>query len=146
MSDMRTPPASSQAMLRIPRSASPVRTQAAHPSRRLPVLVYVGGSLLLAAGLIVGAQAVGWYGTTGKLDAGTGERVELTAASTSADIKGWMTIQQFLDAFPVTKQELFTRFAIPAGTATSQTLGSLKENGVGTLDIPSLRAWVDTLA
>lgn len=52
-----------------------------------------------------------------------------------------MNLQQVLNAYPVTEAALFARFAIPAGTAT--TLSELKETDAGSLDVPTLRSWID---
>ena len=49
-----------------------------------------------------------------------------------------MTVQQVLDAFPVTKAALYQRFGIPAATPTDTTLSALKEAGdLSGFDIPS---------
>lgn len=135
-------PVSDQPMLRIPRSAHPVPTPARRVSRRVPLLAYVGGIVLLIAASIMGAQALGWYESGAKVNA-AGERIAPTTGASTADIKGWMTIQQVLDAYPVTKAALYARFDIPADTPTSIGLGELKETGTGSMEIPELRAWID---
>ena len=54
-----------------------------------------------------------------------------------------MTVQQVLDAFPVTKAALYQRFGIPADTPTATTLSTLKEAGdLSGFDIPTLRTWL----
>ena len=77
---------------------------------------------------------------------GTGEPGQVKAAPTSGaspdDVKGWMSVQQVLDAFPVSQTDLYARFAIPAGTATSTTLSELAESSGGGFDVPALRAWL----
>ena len=66
-----------------------------------------------------------------------------TAGAVPEDVKGWMTVQQVLDAFPVTKAALYEHFGIPADTPTDATLSSLKETGSLTgFDVPTLRTWL----
>lgn len=143
-----TPQETTQAipMVRIPKSAAPVPTSPTHRSRPLPVRLYAGGALLLAVALLVGAQQLGWYGTSGRGNAGEGEggRVALTSGqSIGLDVKGWMTVQDVLDAFPVTRDALYAQFSLPASTPTDSRLGELSEASGGTFDIPALRDWLD---
>ncbi len=132
-------------MLRIPRSAQPVPTSAKRANRRVPLLAYVGGTLLVITASIMGAQALGWYESGAKVNA-AGERIAPAAGASTADIKGWMSIQQVLDAYPVTKDALYARFDIPADIPTATGLGELKEGGIGSMEIPELRAWIDEVA
>ena len=138
-----------QPMLRIPKSAHPAPTPTTHANRRLPVLAYVGGLLALIAVLVVGAQAQGWFGTTGQVSAGsgsgtgTGERAAPQSGASTAEIKGWMTLQQVIDAYPVTREALFAHFSIPADTPTSITLGELSESGISTFEVTTVRTWID---
>lgn len=146
MSTLDTPSSQSapdQPMLRIPKSAHPAPTPTAHRSRRIPVLVYLGVLLAVIAVLVVGTQTLGWFKTTGQMTSSTGEKVAPAAGAPTSDIKGWMTIQQVLDAYPVSKDVLYTHFGIPAETPTSTTLSELKEGAVGSIDVPTLRSWID---
>lgn len=70
------------------------------------------------------------------------EKAAPTSGSSPDDVKGWMSVQQVLDAFPVSQTDLYARFAIPAGTATSTTLSELAESSGGGFDVPALRAWL----
>jgi hypothetical protein len=137
---------STTAQLRIPRSADPVPTAPRLRSVRIPLWVYVGSLLAIVGVLVLGAQAAGWFVTSGRTAAGTGERVVPNVGSSTADIKGWMSVQQVLDAYPVTVEALYAQFAVPAGTATSTTLSELKAIDGVTLDVPALRAWIDAVA
>ncbi|HEX6888518.1 MAG TPA: hypothetical protein VF143_10480 [Candidatus Nanopelagicales bacterium] len=147
-------------MLRIPRSAHPVPTAPRLRSTALPSWAYILVILAVFTGSILVGRDLGWFATTGRgassfgatgaaprTDAGqgadSGERVAPTAGAVPEDVKGWMTVQQVLDAFPVTKAALYEHFAIPADTATDTTLSSLKESGgLSGFDIPTLRAWL----
>ena len=140
-SDAATPP--SEPMLRIPKSAHPVPTTSRHRNRRVPLIAYVLGTLAIIAVVIMGAQSLNWFQAGAKVDAATGERVAPAAGATTSEIKGWMTIQQVLDAYPVSKDALYAEFGIPADTPTSTGLGELKESGDSTLEIPALRDWID---
>jgi hypothetical protein len=151
-------------MLRIPRSAHPVPTTPRLRSAHVPTWAY---ALVIVAVLtlsIVAAREVGWFTTTGRgstslgaaavagstAEPGTragqgeaGDRVAPTAGAVPDEVKGWMTVQQVLDAFPVTKAALYERFGIPAGTATETSVSSLKETGeLSGFDIPALRTWL----
>lgn len=147
--DTTTIPAKPSApQLVLPRGAHPVPTHTRLHTRRVPVLVYVA-ALLLIPGLVVGGfVGAGWWTTTGKTataQAG-GQQGEGTtgvaAPSAPADVKGSMTVQQVVDAFPaVTAAEVFARFGAPLETATSTQLKTLVEAGNGT-DIPTLRTWL----
>ena len=144
MSTLDTPnSAPEQPMLRIPKSAHPAPTPTTHGKRRVPVLAYVGVLLALIGVLVVGSQTLGWFKTTGQMTSSSGEKVAPAAGAPTTDIKGWMTIQQVLDAYPVAKDTLYAHFGIPADLPTSTTLSELKEGGVGSLDVPTLRSWID---
>jgi hypothetical protein len=142
-----------QPLLRIPRSAHPTPTPTTHGSRPIPVLAYAGALLAVIAVIVVGTQAQGWFGTSGQMgaqtstgagaEAGGGERLVPEAGASTAEIKGWMSLQQVIDAYPVAQAALFTHFAIPAGTSMGTTLSELKEGGTSTLDVPTLRSWID---
>jgi hypothetical protein len=148
----RTPArgASGQPPLRIPRSAHPVPTTATRAYRPLPVLAFVGTLLAIAVLALVAATSLGWMQTRGGpgTAAGTGEgmtaeHVAPAEGAATTDIKGWMTLQQVLDAYPVTKADLYAHFGIPAATDPGSTLSALSESGTSTLDVPALRAWID---
>ena len=144
-------------MLRIPRSAHPAPTTPRLRSAPMPVWAYALAIVVVFAGSILVARDLGWFATTGRGQTsigatetpgsgsglGSGERVAPTAGAVPEDVKGWMTLQQVLDAFPVSKEALYAQFGIPAGMATDTTLSSLKESGeLSTFDIPALRAWL----
>lgn len=144
MSTVETPASTpDQPMLRIPKSAHPTPTPTEHVTRRIPVLAYVVILLAVIGVLVVGSQTMGWFTTTGQTTNSAGERVAPAAGAATTDIKGWMSIQEVLDAYPVTKEAMYSHFGVPADTPTSTTLSELKEGAVGTVDIPSLRAWID---
>ncbi|MEI6620788.1 MAG: hypothetical protein WCP28_02635 [Actinomycetes bacterium] len=74
---------------------------------------------------------------------GTGTDSANKVAPTSgdvADIKGWMTLQQVLDGYPVSKDALYQAFSIPADTPASTTLQKLAESTGA--DVPAIRTWV----
>lgn len=134
------------AQLRIPRSADPVPTQPRLHSVRVPLWVYVGSLVAIVGVLVLGAQAAGWLVTSGRTTAGSSERVVPAVGASTADIKGWMSVSQVLDAYPVTVQALYAEFEVPADTPTSTILSELKEIEGVSLDVPALRAWIDAIA
>lgn len=129
-------------MLKIPKSAHPVPTNAKLKNGRIPVILYSAVSIVLIAALVVGAKAMGWYGTSGKVNASTGEAITLGPNSVGADIKGWMTVQQVLDGFSLKKETLYSKFSIPSTVSTKTTVGSLSEE-ISTFELPALREWID---
>jgi len=130
-------------MLRIPKSAHPAPTRATRASRRVPVFAYALVLLAVIGVLVMGTQTLGWFKTTGQMGSSSGERVVPAAGAATSDIKGWMTLQQVLDAYPVTQAELYEHFEIPPDTPTDATLSEVKESGTSAMDIPTLRAWID---
>ena len=144
MSTLDTPTGTPEhPVLRIPKSANPAPTATAHVNRKVPVLAYVAILLAVIGVLVVGSQTVGWFKTTGQMTSSTGEKVAPAAGAATSDIKGWMSIQQVMDAYPVTKDALYAHFGIPTDIPTTATLSELKEAGTGTLDVPTLRSWID---
>jgi hypothetical protein len=114
-------------------------------------------------GLSTPTVDLGWFATTGRgtplpaagtnshtamgsgagRGAESGERVAPPTGASPEDVKGWMTIQHVLDAFPVTRGALYQRFGIPADTPTDTTLSTLKEAGsLSDFDVPTLRTWL----
>jgi hypothetical protein len=142
MSTRDSAPASAQPMLRIPRSAHPAPTSPSHASRRISPLAYVGVLLVLVGALLAGSQAIGWFRTTGQMSSSSGEHVAPAAGADTSEIKGWMTLQQILDAYPVSAGALYAHLGISTATDPSTTLSELKESGVGAVDVPALRAWI----
>ena len=132
-------------MLRIPRSAQPAPTTPRLRSAHIPVWAYV----LVVIAVFSGASS--WPGTlagsprpagarrsvplrcpgpTPRPAPSQGKHAAPGAGAAPEDVKGWMTLQQVLDAFPVTKAALYEQFGIPADTGTDTTLSGLKEVGV----------------
>lgn len=136
--------------LRLPPSRRPVPTGTRLHTRRIPVLVYVLVLLLLPTVAVTGSMAVGWWATSGTgTGAGTGERAGSGTGSVDepaepADVKGSMTVQQVVNAFPsVTATQILARFGAPAGTPADTQLKDLVGIGNGT-EIPEFRTWLET--
>jgi hypothetical protein len=129
-------------MLRIPRSAHPVPTATRLQARRVPLWALGLVLVALLTTLLVGANMAGLMTTMGGGAASTTEQVAPTGSDPD-EVKGWMTIQQVLDAYPVTRAALFAQFDIPADTPTSTALREIMENASGSsLEIPALRNWL----
>jgi len=139
---MTTENHSEEPMIKIPKSAHPVPTNTRLKNGRIPVILYSAVSVALIVGLVVGAKAMGWYGTSGKVSATTGEAITLGPNSVGDDIKGWMTLQQVLDGFSLKKESLYSKFNIPSTVSTKTTVGSLSEE-ISTFELPALREWID---
>ncbi len=100
---------------------------------------FVYGMLVLAVfmGMIVGAQAFGFWSTSGKLDA-SGQALQPSTADVNT-IKGWMTLGQVSATYNVPLEEILSTFDLPAETPASTALKDLEGGG---FDIPGLRDWL----
>lgn len=136
--------------LRLPRGARAVPTRTRLRTRRVPVVLYVLGLLLVPALVVGGFVGAGWWATTGatttgRADGSGSSRTEGAAPpalADPADVKGSTTVQQVVDAFPVvTAAEVLAQFGAPLDTPASAQLKSLVEAGDGT-DIPAIRTWL----
>lgn len=92
----------------------------------MPIIVIVA---LLGTTLI--AQAAGFWSTSGK------DSLDLENM-TSADIKGWMTLQQVMDGLQISKEELYAVGSIPLDIPTETALKEL-EGAVPDFEISTLR-------
>ncbi|NTU61948.1 MAG: hypothetical protein HGB05_00780 [Chloroflexi bacterium] len=92
----------------------------------MPIIVIVA---LLGTTLI--AQAAGFWSTSGK------DSIDLDNM-TSADIKGWMTLQQVMDGLDVSKEELYAVGGIPLDIPAETALKNL-EGIVPDFEISTLR-------
>lgn len=130
----------------------PVPTRSRLRTLRVPVVMYVVALLLIPALMVAGFMSTGVWATTGTsaaARAGTGSGDGGTgpaAPAHPADVKGSMTLQQVVDAFPpMTATMLLAQFGAPLDTPTSTQLKSLVESGNG-MDIPALRTWLQEQA
>ena len=92
----------------------------------MPIIVIVA---LLGTTFI--AQAAGFWSTSGK---GSIDLENMT----SADIKGWMTLQQVMDGLKISKEELYAVGGIPLDIPTETALKDL-ESIVPNFEISTLR-------
>ena len=133
----------------IPAGRHPVPTQTRLHTRRIPVKMYVAALLLLPALVVAGFMSAGIWATTGKTvtaasASGSGDGGgNAVAPAAPADVKGSMTVQQVLDAFPaITAPQILAQFNAPPNTPTSTQLKDLVEASDG-MDIPALRTWLE---
>ena len=136
--------------LTIPRGRRPVPTHPRMHTLRVPVAMYVLTLLVVPTLVVVGFMSAGLWATTGRTtltsaQTGTssGENSTGAAAPASpADVKGSMTVQQVVDAFPpITAPQVLAAFGAPLDTPPSTQLKTLAESGGG-MDIPALRTWL----
>ncbi len=100
---------------------------------------FVYGVLVLAVflGIIFSAQGLGFWSTSGKMDA-SGQTIQPSAADLNT-IKGWMTLEQVSTTFNVPVSEILSAFDLPADTPTSTALKDLESD---TFDVTALRTWL----
>jgi hypothetical protein len=138
--------------LAVPRGRRPVPTQTRLRTRRIPVTMYVAALLLLPTLMVAGFMSAGLWAnaeTTATTQTGTqagtpsGESGTGAAApATPADVKGSMTVQQVVEAFPpITAAQILGKLGAPLNTPTSTQLKTLVEKG-NSIDIPTLRTWL----
>ena len=128
--------------LRISPNVHPVPTDKKLVSANIPIIAYVSVVILLIVGLVGTAKTMGWYGTSGKVSSG-GKAIVLSVESTGADLKGWMTLESFLQAYSITKQEFQIQFGISEKLSAETTLGELGEITSEVVGVETLRVWVD---
>jgi hypothetical protein len=119
-------------------------------TRTLPIAAYVVALLLLPASVVAEFMSTGWWATIGTtaIAQGVGSQVDGGASGAApaapvaaADVKGSMTVQHVVDAFPVTAAQVFTRFGVAPSLPISTQLKTLVEGDNG-VDIPALRTWL----
>ncbi len=135
--------------LTIPRGSHPVPTLTRLHTRRVPVVLYVAVLLLVPGLVVAGFMGAGVWATTGKAAiAQAAAHKDQGGTSTvipadPADVKGSMTVQQVLDAFPsITGAQILAEFGAPLDTPISTRLKELVEGGSGT-DLPAIRLWLE---
>lgn len=138
--------------LTIPAGRRPVPTQTRLHTRRVPVVMYVLALLVIPSLVVVGFMSAGLWATTGTSitaqadtpseDGGTGP----AAPADPADVKGSMTVQQVVDAFPtISAVQVLAQFSAPLDTPTSTQLKDLVESSDG-MDLPAVRIWLQEQA
>ena len=161
-----TPSSSADSTLRLPARSRAVPTSTRSATRRIPVLAVPLLAVLLGGGVVVTAQATGHWATTGR-DAisgtgGGGTGVQASGASSTGtdagsvgdtgalpttpdDVKGWMNLQQVLDAgfTGVTEEGLRARFDIPVTIGLATPLKDL-DGAVTGFDVATLRTWLSS--
>lgn len=122
-----------------------------HPrgrSVRVPAWVFAVTALAVGASVVTGAQAAGWW-VSGGLSASasqagaTGGSEQAAPTGTDpAEVKGWMTVQQIVDAYAVPVAELYAAFGVPAGTPATTELKDLEGLSGGRFEVTALRDWL----
>ncbi len=90
-------------------------------------------------GMIIGAQQLGFWSTSGKVDS-SGQAMQPSSADVNS-IKGWMTLEQVSTAFSVPADDILSAFQLPADTPPSAALKDLESDQ---FSIPALRSWLET--
>lgn len=137
--------------LTIPAGRHPVPTQTRLHTRRVPVVMYVLALLVIPSLVVVGFMSAGLWATTGTSvtaqadtrseDGGTDDGAPAAPAD-PADVKGSMTVQEVVDAFPtITAAQVLAQFSAPLDTPTSTKLKDLVESSNG-MDLPAVRIWL----
>ncbi len=96
-------------------------------------------SVALVVGTVKAAQAVGFWQTSGKLDA-KGNAIVATGKDPS-EIRGWMTMSEVLKAYNLTKDEVYAAFSIPT-TVTEATALKDIESLAPAFSPANLRDWI----
>jgi hypothetical protein len=99
----------------------------------LPILV-----LAALLGSYVVAQATGFWAVSGKA------MIDLENLTSSADIRGWMTLDQIIQGFGIPQADLYAALGIPADIPTSTALKDL-EGIVEGFEVTTVREAVDAI-
>jgi hypothetical protein len=96
--------------------------------------------LVLAAlvGSYVVAQATGFWAVSGK------EMIDLGNMTSSADIRGWMTLDQVIQGFGISQEEFYAVLGIPANIPASTALKDL-EGLIDGFEVTTVREAVDAI-
>ena len=97
----------------------------------MPILV-----LVALLGSYVVAQAAGFWAVSGKA------MIDLENLTSSADIRGWMTLEQVIQGFGIPQAVLYAALGIPADIPASSALKDL-EGIVAGFEITAVREAVD---
>ena len=95
--------------------------------------------LVLFLGTVQGAKLAGVWSSSGRFTS-SGQQVQATGADPS-EIKGWMTIQQVLDAYQVPRADFDARFKLPANLPASTELKDLESVSPG-FSVADVRTWL----
>jgi len=101
---------------------------------------FLYGVLVLGVfmGMIIGAQQLGIWSTSGKVDT-SGQTIQPSSADVGT-IKGWMTLEQVSTTFNIPVPEILSAFNLPADTPSSTALKDLESDQ---FDIAALRSWLE---
>lgn len=159
---MTAPSTSGPAVLRLPARSRAVPTSTRLATRRASAIAVPLLAVLLGGGVVLAAQATGHWATTGRdtiaagsgggdgagpasgSGTGAGSGADSAALPTSpVDVKGWMTLQQVLDAgfSGVTEEGLRSAFGIPSTVDLATPLKEL-DGVVSGFDVATLREWL----
>ncbi|NWJ45672.1 MAG: hypothetical protein HXX08_07315 [Chloroflexi bacterium] len=102
---------------------------------------YVYGVMAVVTfmGIILGAQAMGVWTTSGKVDT-SGKAVEITGKD-PPEIKGWMLLGDIATAYNVPLAAIVAAFKLPADTAASTAVKDLEGKGEN-FSTTTLKAWI----
>jgi hypothetical protein len=136
--------------LSIPRGRRPVPTRTRPRTRRISVAIYVTALLLLPTLMVAGFMSAGLWASAGTSATASTAQGGMPSAESGAgaeapavaDVKGSMTVQQVVDAFPpITAAQILAKLGAPPGTPPSTQLKTLLEEG-NSIDVPTLRTWL----
>jgi hypothetical protein len=104
---------------------------------RINPFVYGLLALVVFFGVILGAQAAGFWSISGKVSASGGK---ITATGTNVEeIKGWMTLGEVAAAYGVSIEDIIKAFDLPADTTAAK---QIKELESATFTTSGFRTWL----
>jgi hypothetical protein len=96
-------------------------------------------AVTLFMSIILGAQALGIWSTSGKLDSG-GKPVQVTGKDPT-EIKGWMVLQDLSTAYNIPMAEIYNTFKLPSDTPPNVAIKDLEGKGEN-FSTTSLKSWI----
>ncbi len=109
-------------------------------SLRLSGLVFGLLGLTLILGTVQVSQVMGVWSTSGK-SISSGQKI-MPKGENTEELKGWMTIQDVLTAYGLTKEEMYARFSIPDTVPVTAQLKEI-EAQAPTFSVGALRSWLN---
>lgn len=111
--------------------------------RNLPPKVnpylYGVGILVIFMGLILGAQLLGLWSTSGRLTP-SGAPVQITG-NDPAEIKGWTKLEDISNTYKIPLTDILAAFKLPADTPGNLEIKNLEGQGEN-FSVITLRAWL----
>jgi len=104
---------------------------------RVKPIVFGIVTVTLFMGIILGAQAIGFWSVSGKVDS-SGQAINPDAVNVET-IKRWMTLGQITEVYGVTLDQIKARYSLPSDVSADTAIKDLESD---TFETDALREWL----